>query len=43
MARRQKWVPESVAFVSKYVTPIAEGDNASLAAYVEARLAALGG
>jgi hypothetical protein len=36
-------VSESIAFVSKYVTPIAEGDNASLAGYVGARLAALGG
>ncbi|MHC4594867.1 MAG: autotransporter outer membrane beta-barrel domain-containing protein, partial [Planctomycetota bacterium] len=36
-------VPESVAFVNKYLTPVAELDNASLAAYVEARLAALGG
>jgi len=34
---------ESVTFAGKYVTPIAEGDNASLTAYVEARLAAFGG
>lgn len=34
---------ESVAFAGKYTTPITEGDNASLTAYVEARLAALGG
>ena len=36
-------VPESIAFVNKYLTPIAELDNASVAAYVEAQLAALGG
>ena len=36
-------VPDSVAAVDKYVTPITEGDNVSLAAYVAARLAALGG
>jgi hypothetical protein len=36
-------IPESVAFVNKYLTPIAELDNASVAAYVEARVAALGG
>ena len=36
-------VPDSVAAVSKYVTPITEGDNENLATYVAARLAALGG
>jgi len=36
-------VPESVAFVGKYLAPVAELDNASLTAYVEARVAALGG
>jgi hypothetical protein len=36
-------VPESVAFVNKYLTPVAELDNASVASYVEARLSALGG
>ncbi len=32
---------ETLAFVGKYTTPITQGDNATLAAYVEARLAAL--
>ena len=34
---------DSVAFANKYAIPVTEGDNAALAAYVEARLAALGG
>ncbi|MHC4618366.1 MAG: beta strand repeat-containing protein [Planctomycetota bacterium] len=38
------WSPEqAVAFAGKYVTPISETGNVGLMAYVEARLAALGG
>jgi filamentous hemagglutinin family protein len=34
---------ESVSFVSKYVSPVREGGNATLAAYLQTRLAQLGG
>ena len=34
---------DAVEFAGKYTTPITEGDNAELAAYVAMRLAALGG
>jgi len=34
---------DSVEFARKYTTPITEGDNTDLAAYVEMRLEALGG
>jgi hypothetical protein len=34
---------EAVAFAGKYVTPVTETGNVSLTAYVQARLAALGG
>jgi filamentous hemagglutinin family protein len=34
---------ESAAFAAKYTAPVTGGDNAAVAAYVQARLAALGG
>ena len=36
-------IDESMAFADKYTSPVTGGDNAALAAYVQAKMDALGG